>query len=58
MVDAHAGIIAIEWIQGQSVRFLLSGGGEASQDGDEDLDHLEEYGLRGGECKSNSTALH
>lgn len=55
MVDAAAGVIGIEWIEGKSVRYLLPGGAEAevkepSKD-EKDLeeeDPLLEYGISQG----------
>lgn len=56
MVDAPEGIIAIEWIHGQSVRFLLPGGGDGSDDeldDEEEVDLLVEYGIQKGITKSH-----
>lgn len=56
MVDAAAGVLGIEWIEGQSVRRLLPGGAEEEgeeedihDDLDVDLeDALHEYGITTG----------
>jgi len=57
MVDASEGVLAIEWIDGSSVRFLLPGGAEAEEEEKEDAveddreevveveDSLVEYGI-------------
>jgi TP53 regulating kinase-like protein len=55
MVDAVAGVIGIEWIEGKSVRHLLPGGAEEEVDeaciDEEDFeeeDPLLEYGISQG----------
>lgn len=55
MVDAVAGIIGIEWIEGKSVRYLLPGGAEEEVDEicvDEEIpegdEPLREYGISQG----------
>ncbi|EPT05908.1 hypothetical protein FOMPIDRAFT_1026791 [Fomitopsis schrenkii] len=56
MVDAPAGVLGLEWIDGKSVRFLLGGGaegveevvGESEENEDEEFieeDPLREYGI-------------
>ncbi|KAG6833308.1 hypothetical protein H0H87_008940 [Tephrocybe sp. NHM501043] len=51
MVDAAAGALGIEWIEGKSVRRLLPGGAEGEAGGEEeteeedDKDPLKEYGV-------------
>jgi len=58
MVDAAAGVIGIEWIEGKSVRHLLPGGAEKEVDEtepyiDEDVveetDPLLDYSISQGE---------
>lgn len=68
MVDATEGVLGIEWIDGNSVRFLLGGGAEdeeeIAEDGDvpeseadevEDEDHLKEYNVSAGIVGSDRT---
>lgn len=56
MVDAAEGVIAIEWIEGKSVRLLLPGGAEEETDEaedefaeEEDADLLLSYSISQGE---------
>lgn len=59
MVDAPAGVLGLEWIEGRSVRFLLGGGAEDTEgvvdenveNEDEDVieeDPLRDYGVSQG----------
>lgn len=60
MVDAPAGMLGIEWIDGKSVRFLLGGGAEGEEVQEEDSDEndlqeqdpLQEYGVSQSRCMS------
>jgi TP53 regulating kinase-like protein len=53
MVDAVEGVIGIEWIEGKSVRHLLPGAAQESDETDGDLDDeevdpLSDYGVSQG----------
>ncbi len=60
MVDAPAGMLGIEWIDGKSVRFLLGGGAEGEEVQEEgsdendlqEQDPLQEYGVSQSRCMS------
>lgn len=66
MVDAPAGVLGLEWIDGKSVRFLLGGGaegveevvGESEENEDEEFieeDPLREYGISQGTISCTSS---
>lgn len=67
MVDAAEGVIAIEWIEGKSVRLLLPGGAEEESDEaedefdeEEDADPLLSYSISQGELdlSQNTTIIY
>lgn len=47
MVDAAEGILVLEWIEGQSVRYLLGGGAEGEEEMDEAEDEAQDLELGG-----------
>ncbi len=42
MVDTQEGVLGIQWIEGQSVRFLLGGGAEGEVEDDESSEALSD----------------
>ena len=46
MVDAQAGVLGLEWIDGKSVRLLLGGGAENEEEAADDEDLISEESIR------------
>ena len=64
MVDAAAGALGLEWIEGKSVRCLLPGGADDEVDGevkpkvdDDGDDPLKEYGVSVGMLRISSSSI-
>ncbi|KAK7696441.1 hypothetical protein QCA50_001098 [Cerrena zonata] len=53
MVDLQEGVLGIQWIDGQSIRFLLGGGAE----GEEEVEEVDDDGFEEDATESNEDSL-